>query len=81
MGGSSVYSIVPKTETGIALRESVLLGTIHCSRRELQQDIGDISSEFHINLNFSKSLSLSPATTTSSAETATTSATHSASTS
>jgi hypothetical protein len=45
-GGSGVYSIVPKTETGITLRETVFLGTIHCSRRELQRVIADISAEF-----------------------------------
>mmetsp|Transcript_10561 Transcript_10561/g.20334 ORF Transcript_10561/g.20334 Transcript_10561/m.20334 type:complete len:189 (+) Transcript_10561:2950-3516(+) len=45
-GGSGVYSIVPKTEHGLILRETILLGIIHCSRRELQRVIADISAEF-----------------------------------
>lgn len=45
-GGSGVYSIVPRTETGLTLRETILLGTVHCSRRELQRVISDVSAEF-----------------------------------
>jgi hypothetical protein len=45
-GGSAVYSIPPRSETGMALRETLLLGTLNCSQRELQRAIDEVSAEF-----------------------------------
>jgi hypothetical protein len=45
-GGSVVYSIPPKSEAGVVLRDSIFLGTLHCSRDELRQVIARLKAEF-----------------------------------
>jgi hypothetical protein len=45
-GGSAVYSVPPKSEVGVGLRDSIFLGTLHCTRDELRQVIANLKAEF-----------------------------------